>query len=114
MSRTQGFEVEKIACQYLCQQGLTLLEANYSCRFGEIDLIMKDGTYLVFIEVRARSSIAFGSACESITYTKQQKIIKTALHYVTKHRLMEKQPMRFDALIAEGNPYTLEWLKNAF
>ena len=70
-----GLEAEKLAATFLTEHGLKLVAQNYHCRFGEIDLIMKDGKTLVFIEVRLRSNNQFGDAGSSITPQKQQKLI---------------------------------------
>ena len=77
MSISAGFVAEKQACDYLMSQGLKWVESNYRCQLGEIDLIMRDKEYLVFVEVRARASRDFGGALESVGYRKQQKILKT-------------------------------------
>jgi len=114
MSQTIGYAAEEQARDYLKTAGLKWLASNYHSRYGEIDLIMRDDSYLVFIEVRARSSAAYGGALASITYSKRQKIIKTALHYLSAHKLHEKQPIRFDIVSLEGIPPRMDWIKNAF
>ncbi len=114
MSQKIGFAAEEQALQYLSTQGLKWVASNYRSRCGEIDLIMRDGSYLVFIEVRARSSMAFGGALASVTYSKRQKLIKTALFYLSAHRLHDKQAVRFDVVSIEGVPASVNWIKNAF
>ena len=114
MSQIIGNAAEEQARNYLTTAGLKWLASNYRSRSGEIDLIMRDGNYLVFIEVRARSSAAYGGALASITYSKRQKIIKTALHYLSAYKLHEKQAVRFDIVSFEGIPPKLDWIKNAF
>ena len=114
MSRTIGSLGEQQACDYLKSQGLTLVMSNYSCRMGEIDHIMQDGDCLVFVEVRTRASNAFGGALASVTYSKQQKLIKTAMLYLTIHKRHNQQPIRFDVLSMEGVPAVITWVKNAF
>lgn len=114
MSIVKGNLIEKEALTYLCQQGLRLIKANYRSRCGEIDLIMKDKKVIVFVEVRARGSKTYGSALESITYSKQSKIIKTAQYYLSTNRLMDKVCARFDVIVAQGSEFKLEWIKNAF
>ncbi|HCA26365.1 MAG TPA: YraN family protein [Betaproteobacteria bacterium] len=108
-----GAAAEKQAAQFLRRQGLALIEANYRCRFGEIDLIMRDGAALVFIEVRLRRRGMFGGAAESITWRKQQCLLKTAQHYL---RDRGNLPLcRFDAVLLEGEArQRIEWIKNAF
>lgn len=114
MSRSEGKKYELMALKHLLNHGLTHLESNYLTQIGEIDLIMRDNTQLVFIEVRARKSTVFGGALESITRTKQNKLIKTALYYLNEKKIAEKQPTRFDVISIEGQPPTIEWIKNAF
>lgn len=107
-----GSAAERLAAIYLQQQGLTLLESNYRCRFGEIDLIMRDGRETVFVEVRLRTHSAFGGAGASITPAKQQKLARTAEHYLMSHGTTT---CRFDAVLMDGlAAERLTWLKNAF
>ncbi len=87
MSQTKGAFAEQQAREYLTMQGLQWIDSNYHCRMGEIDLIMQDQYCLVFVEVRARTSIAFGGALASVTYRKQQKLIKTAMLYLSVNKL---------------------------
>ena len=108
-----GALAEQLAAQYLQQQGLKLLQANYSCRFGEIDLILQDGDTHVFAEVRLRSSSAFGGASASIDARKQAKIVRTAQHYLSS--LKRIPPCRFDAILMQSTELDkIQWLKNAF
>jgi len=110
---SMGAQAEQWAVRHLQQQGLKLIEQNYRGRFGEIDLIMQDGTSLVFIEVRLRRNADFGGAAASIDAHKQQRIIRTAHQYLAG--LAHTPPCRFDALLMDdvkgGN---VQWLKNAF
>ena len=109
-----GAQAEQTAAQYLQRQGLRLLQSNYRCRFGEIDLILKDRESLVFVEVRLRSRSDFGGAAASIDARKQQKLILAAQHYLSS--VSPTPPCRFDAVLlssAEGGE-GIEWLKNAF
>lgn len=114
--RSKGFEIENTAKVFLEQQQLKLLTQNFHSRFGEIDLIMLDKDTVCFIEVRHRKSSTYGSAAESITYTKQQKIHKTALFYLQKNIKYAQNNLRFDVLLSqgEGNQNRIEWIKNAF
>lgn len=114
MSQTIGFAAEDYAKHYLLEQGLTWISSNYRSRFGEIDLIMRDKEYLVFVEVRFRVSSQFGDAIDSVTWKKQQKIIKTASWYLLTKRIQDKQPSRFDVLSLQGMPPRITWIKNAF
>ncbi|WP_298624163.1 YraN family protein [uncultured Legionella sp.] len=109
-----GHVAEQKALTYLLAQGLTFVGQNYSCRLGEIDLIMREGAYLVFIEVRSRSHQGFGGGAASITYAKRQKIIKTTSHYLMKNKLYEQFPIRFDVISIDGSSGMITWLKDAF
>jgi putative endonuclease len=107
-----GSAAENIAAMYLQQKGLKLLDRNYSCRYGEIDLIMQEGKTLVFVEVRLRSSSSFGGAAISITAGKQQKIIRTAEQYLQKHG---NASCRFDVILMNrAHQDSVEWIANAF
>ncbi len=107
-----GVAAEKIAADYLASQGLVLITQNYSCRHGEIDLIMQDGKTTVFIEVRLRSNALFGGAGMSITKSKQAKLSRTAEHYLQLHGNIA---CRFDAiLMTKADVAHIEWIKNAF
>jgi len=110
----KGQQAEQLACEYLQQQGLILVERNYYCRLGEIDLIMQHQKSLVFIEVRYRKNNLFGGALESITAKKQDKLQKTALHYMQQHKT--RQNTRFDvvAITGQSPQQTLEWIQNVF
>ena len=106
-----GAQAEQLAAQFLQRHGLTLVQANYHCRFGEIDLILRDKETLVFAEVRQRSSNSFGGAAASIDAHKQQRLILTAQHYLTT--LSRIPPCRFDAVLLDAAE-NVEWIKNAF
>jgi len=108
-----GVQAEQWAVRYLQQQGLKLIAQNYRSRFGEIDLIMQDGTSLVFIEVRLRRNADFGGAAASIDAHKQQRLIRTAHQYLAG--LARTPPCRFDALLLDDmKGENVQWLKNAF
>ena len=108
----RGAEAEALAAAYLEKQGLTIVARNYRCRLGEIDLVARDGATTVFIEVRKRRSAAFGGAAASITAAKRMKLMKAARHYIS--RLQSLPQCRFDALLIEGEPPRIEWIRNAF
>lgn len=103
-----GNEAELHALKYLEQNGLKLVVQNFSSRFGEIDLVMHDGDSYVFVEVKVRKS-GINSSIESITYSKQQKLVKTAQYFLMK--LGRDVNCRFDAVVLAGNRQ-IEWLKN--
>lgn len=108
----QGQAAERIAAEYLTAKGLKLITSNYRSRFGEIDLIMQDGASLVFIEVRLRKNKTFGGGEESITASKQHKIVITAEYYLQQHG---SQACRFDALLMDkADTKSITWIKNAF
>jgi putative endonuclease len=113
----KGLRFEDQARRYLANRGLNFLEANYRCRFGEIDLIMRDADTLCFIEVRFRKSLDFGGASASITPAKQRRIVKAALFYLsTLARNPWRQALRFDALLIQQQTDGLDfnWIQNAF
>lgn len=114
MSLQSGLKAEQQARAYLIAKGLEWISSNYRCRFGEIDLIMREENFLVFVEVRARTSSSYGGAIASVTYSKQQKLIKSAEYYLQINKLYHKQAARFDVLALEGNSRQIEWIKNAF
>lgn len=105
---------EESALAYLMKQGLKLIQQNYTCRLGEIDLIMQEKEYLVFVEVRSRVSASFGGGLASITYAKRQKIIKSALSYMMSHKKQSHYALRFDVISIDGKSAKITWLKNAF
>lgn len=108
----RGQEAEKLAADYLQQRGLTILERNYLCRFGEIDLVARDGSTLVFVEVRMRTGNAFGDAGASITAAKRRRLTSTARHYLAGNR--NAPACRFDALLINGAKHEISWIRNAF
>jgi putative endonuclease len=109
-----GQNAEQKALTYLIDQGLKLVAQNYSCKIGEIDLIMHDGAYLVFVEVRARSNLNYGSGLVSVTHSKRQKIIKTASYYLMKYKLYDRVPIRFDVISIDGKSGVITWVNDAF
>ncbi len=114
-TRKIGADAESVAAAYLQQKGLVLLARNYNCRRGEIDLIMQDGNFLVFIEVRYRKNNHFGSATESVTRLKQQRLLTTASYYLQNERCNADSACRFDVISISGqhNP-KIDWIKDAF
>ncbi len=87
---------EKLAGAYLRKKGYRILSQNYRCRSGEIDLIVEDRKFLVFVEVKLRKSAEFAHAREFVDFRKQQRIKVTAMHYLTA-KGTDKQP-RFDVI----------------
>ena len=111
-SKAKGIDSEQLACDYLQSQGLQLLQRNFFSRCGEIDLIMRDNNTTVFIEVRYRKNRNYGGAAASVTFAKQQRIIKTALYYQQQNRV--QGAMRFDVVAVEGKAFKIEWIQSAF
>lgn len=107
----EGDLAEDAALAYLEGQGLRLRARNYRSRFGEIDLVLDDRGTLVFVEVRKRTNPHFGSAAESITAAKRDKLIATARQYLAG--LRRDVPCRFDAVLFDGGG-TLQWIRDAF
>lgn len=110
---TPGAQAEQLAAKFLQRHGLKLVQQNYRCRYGEIDLIMQDANTLVFAEVRLRQRKDFGGAAASIDAAKQGRLIRTAQHYLST--LPRTPPCRFDALLlqaADGSD--IQWIKDAF
>jgi putative endonuclease len=108
----RGALAEEAATEFLIGRGFRLLDRNYRCRFGEIDLIMSDRGTLVFVEVRYRRNKSFGGAVESITGAKREKLLRAARHYMAARK--EFPACRFDAVLLNGDTQELEWIENAF
>lgn len=101
------------ARRWLEGKGLHFIAANVRGRGGEIDLIMKDGEVIVFVEVRYRQSSRFGGAAASVTLAKQHKLLQTAHLWLARHNgSFDTVDCRFDVVAFTGN--AIEWLKNAF
>ncbi len=116
-TRDIGKLAENLAANYLIKQGLVELTRNFTCRVGEIDLIMQEQQTLVFVEVKYRKSTNFGGAISAISVSKQTKLQKTATLYLQKHQLNAyNTPCRFDVIALEGNlsQPSIRWIQNAF
>jgi len=109
-----GQSGETSACRYLERQGLTLVERNFRCRAGELDLIMRDGRQLVFVEVRSHHASRYATPAESVTPRKQRRLIHAALYYLQQRRI--DAPCRFDviAITQSQGESRLQWIKDAF
>ena len=107
---------EKVACEVLQLKGLQLIDHNFSTTLGEIDLIMRDGSTLVFIEVRQRRSAAYGLAEEPIGHRKQEKIRRVANQFLQRNSKGYDQQCRFDVFAVNGDQTekTIRWIKSAF
>lgn len=110
----RGVQAEQAACDHLLARGLRLQARNYRCRSGEIDLIMRDGETLVFVEVRFRSSNRFGGAAASVDAAKQQKLIRAAQTFLAEQRC-NHLPCRFDVVTVcpHDGGMRVDWIPNA-
>jgi putative endonuclease len=100
---------EDRALEYLAGRGLSLVERNFRCKVGEIDLVMHDQGCLVFVEVRRRDSRDYGGAIASVTPAKQRRMVRAAQFYLLRYRQLP--PCRFDVVAIDGDG--LNWLRNA-
>jgi putative endonuclease len=107
-----GKDAERRAEQWLRQSGLQLVERNYRCRGGEIDLIMQDGDQLVFVEVRFRRNDKFGGALVSVDARKRQRLAFAAAHYLQRHPW--SGPCRFDVVGFCEQRQAPDWVRHAF
>ncbi len=118
-SNKTGQKAETFALKFLQANGLKLVKQNFSCKNGEIDIIMRDTEFLVFIEVRYRKTIQYGHPLETIDYRKQQKIIHAVHYYLLKYPQFAHYPCRIDAVaitsgqIENGKKNHIEWIQNA-
>lgn len=114
--RSIGMDAEEQAWHWLIKQGLKPVKRNYSCKLGEIDLILFDQTTLVFTEVRLRKNLRFGGAANSVDSRKQQKIIRTAQHFLMTHPSYQQVNCRFDVIAFEISSEEMRpvWYKDAF
>jgi putative endonuclease len=106
---------EQLAATFLISNKYKILEKNYHCRFGEIDLIAFFDRTIIFVEVKLRSS-TMDSAVSSVSVSKQKKLTKTAQEYIAHHPELEKYPIRFDiiAILKQKNSYQLKHFPDAF
>ena len=117
-ARDKGDAYENMAVDHLLDAGLTLVEKNFSCKSGEIDIICRDGDAVVFVEVRSRARSHFGSALESIDTRKQGKLFRAAQVYLQRRGWLDRYPCRFDVMAFDtgtpNQPHRVQWLRNAF
>ena len=114
--RARGDAVETAALRFLEADGLRLLARNASARGGELDLVMADGAAVVFVEVRYRSSAAFGGGAASVDAGKRRKLVRAARAWLLRHPRHADAPCRFDVVAASGDPAApaFDWLRDAF
>jgi len=116
--RTRGDIFETRAAHWLQRQGLEILQRNYACRCGEIDLIARDGPHLVFVEVRARANPRFATAAASVGRDKQRRLLRSAEYFLQRHPQLAGMPCRFDVIafqprqsVPDAEP---QWIRGAF
>lgn len=109
--RLTGTEYEQKAVRYLEKNGYRILQRNYRCKMGEIDLIAEEEGYFVFLEVKYRKDRKMGYGAEAVDYRKQQRIIKSANWFLMSHGIIDR-PCRFDVLSFDGENATL--IRDAF
>ena len=111
-----GEAAEAAACAHLERAGLRLIARNVRYRVGELDLVMRDGDSLVFVEVRYRQSAQHGSGAESVDARKRQRLVRAALAYLAAHPADAARPCRFDVVDATGSASapSLHWHRDAF
>ena len=114
--RNSGTHWEKTAESFLRDQGLKLLNRNFSSRFGEIDLIMEDEKTVVFIEVKFRKNDHHGSGADAVTFHKQSRISRTAAWYLARNPHRAEQFCRFDVISIDPKKrdHGINWIKSAF
>jgi putative endonuclease len=113
-ARARGEAIERLAAAWLAERGLVLVAANQHARGGELDLVMRDGETLVFVEVRHRADARHGHPLETVTPAKQRRLVRAARFYLQRNRL--SCACRFDVLAVTGQWPRLEfdWVANAF
>lgn len=114
-SKQQGDTAEALAAQYFARNGYTVLERNFKTREGEVDLVVEKGIALVFVEVRFRKSVAFGTPLDTVHHGKRRKVLLAALEWVTRHEQMNRL-IRFDVLSVRDSRSgpRLEHIEDAF
>ena len=111
-----GARAEDLCAELLRKAGLRVLERNWRCRHGEIDLVAEEGATLVFAEVRYRRDQRFGGAAESVTLAKQARLVAAARLYLMRRSYARSEPAcRFDVLLLdELEAGRIQWIRNAF
>lgn len=110
--RETGAGWEKRAAEYLTEKGMKIVEMNFRCRQGEIDLIGFHQGYLVFVEVKYRQSVEKGYALEAVDARKQKRICRVADYYRYIHRIKANVGVRYDVVGIQGEE--IRWVQNAF
>ena len=110
--RKLGAKVEQAVKQYLTERGFVILAMNYRCQQGEIDIVAREESYYVFIEVKYRSSTRYGFPQEAVGFVKQRRVCNAAKFYLYSHNLGESTPVRFDVAAVYKDQIT--YYKDAF
>lgn len=114
--RKVGGRYEEVAVSYLTEHGLEVLEQNYRCRMGEIDIVAREKQTYVFCEVKFRTTESAGDPAEAVDRRKQATIFRVAAYYLKQHGLWEDTPCRFDvvAITGAGGQTRIRWIPDAF
>jgi len=114
--RKIGGEAEEVAAKYLESKGYKIVEKNYNCSFGEIDIIARKDGFFIFIEVKYRRDLSYGYPVEAVTYSKQKVIRKVATLYIKHKNLIFEKNFRFDVvgILGELEFPTISLIENAF
>ena len=110
--RSEGTLYERLAAGWLEKQGFRILECNYRTRYGEIDIIAREGRTLVFAEVKYRRTSVYGEPIEAVDHRKQYKICRVADWYAAEKQISQDDPCRFDVIAVSGESFRL--FRNAF
>ncbi|HMM68374.1 MAG TPA: YraN family protein [Dokdonella sp.] len=114
--RSTGTHFEDIALAHVQRDGLRLIARNFNCRYGELDLVMRDREVVVFVEVRYRRSQGYGGALDSVGASKRERLAKAASLFLQANPTLTRHPCRFDVVAISGgaeNP-AIDWQRNAF
>ncbi|MDC0609272.1 YraN family protein [Vibrio sp.] len=113
-TKSIGSKYEDLASSYLKKFGMKLVEQNFHCRGGELDLVMLDNQVIVFVEVKYRKSQEHGHAAEAVTPAKRKKLIKSSTVWLLKHGYSYYDTeFRFDVVAIHDDGQRIEWFKNA-
>ena len=111
---SRGAWAEDLALRFLLDRGLALVTRNYRSHRGEIDLVMREGEVLVFVEVRYRRNQAFGAGAETVDWRKRSRLAASAAHFLHTHPGATRLPCRFDVISVDGADPAVQWVRAAF
>jgi putative endonuclease len=113
-----GRHYEHLAAKHLQAAGLSILEHNFNCKAGELDIVCRDGETVVFVEVRSRGPSQYATALESVDHSKQRKLIRAAQVYLQRKGWHDRFPCRFDVIAfdtdASAEQHHVQWIQDAF